>query len=164
MVCIGGKMFLLTEENKNQPVCAHSPHFKWGEILQNYMTVKGYEKKNFNVIEDPEVMYNAVVGAMMLEEYRAILGHQISGNSGHRPELYNDVVLPENGYNSDRLSDHKYKDSFAFDSDVPPTYENIQKWEYVCDQWGVSPSLGLYPWGMHLGWRRNQPPRQWDYR
>jgi hypothetical protein len=148
--------------NLNDPVSPMSPHFRWGEILQNNLTAKGYEGRDFNVIIDPGVMYYAVIGSIMLEEYRWELGHQISGESGHRPEIYNDVVLIDNGYAASRTSDHKYIDSFAFDSDVPATQDNITKWKNKCIKYGFSWSLGLYSWGMHLGFRVNQENRIWN--
>ena len=148
----------------NDPVCPMSPHFKWGEILQNNLIAKGYEDRDFNIIIDPGVMYYAVVGATMLEEYRNELGHQISGQSGHRPELYNDVVLPDNNYNSTRTSDHKYISSFAFDSDVRVTNLNIKLWKIICIKYGFNWSIGLYDWGMHLGFRVNNINRMWDNR
>jgi hypothetical protein len=157
-------MFILTDKNKNEPVCAKSPHFRWSEILQNEGMVKGYEHKNFNCIDDVEIMYNAVIGAMMLEDYRKRLGRPINGQSGHRPELYNDVVMIENGYKASKTSDHKYINSFAFDSDVPATTQNVDLWKSVCDDWGVNWSIGRYSWGLHLGYRRNQPARMWDNR
>ena len=139
-------------------------HFRWDEILQNNLNANGYEGYDFNYIDDPNIIYEVRFGCEMLEEYRDELGHQISGQSGHRPELYNDVVLPENKYASSRTSDHKYKRSFAFDSDVPATNVNIQKWKDICNKRRVHWSIGLYSWGLHLGYRRHTGTRLWDNR
>ncbi len=132
--------------------------------MQNNLIAKGYEGRNFNIIENPEIMYYAIIGSIMLEEYRTELGYPINGESGHRPEIYNDVILIDHGYKSTRTSDHKYINSFAFDSDVKVTNINISKWKNICIKYGFNWSIGLYTWGMHLGFRVGKDNRMWDNR
>lgn len=152
----------------NELIDAYGTHitdnFRWNEILQNNLTSQGYDDYDFNVVDDVEVMYEILFGCMLLEEYRSELGHQISGQSGYRPDLYNDVVLPDNGYASSRTSDHKFKKSFAFDSDVLVTKDNINRWKNICSRHNVYWSIGLYSWGIHLGYRRHTGTRLWDNR
>jgi hypothetical protein len=158
-------MFKLKDlANKHTPVLPCTPNVYWDEMLQNNMMVKGYEDKDFNVVETAEVMYNIIQHALMIQEFRDWRG-STENNSGYRPELYNDVVLIEKGYSSTKDSDHKFINSGAWDcTNVPATIENQNKWIEICEKWKVNHSIGWYSWGMHLGWRRFKPNRIWDWR
>jgi len=139
-------------------------HFYWDEYLQNNLDLKGYEDYDFNVIETAEIMYNIVLHALMMEEFRTKIGRGINAASGYRPDIYNDVVLIKLGYKSTKTSDHKCNNSCALDTDAPVTSTNISVWKNICYKYGVSYSIGLYSWGLHLGYRRNKEPRLWDWR
>lgn len=158
-------MFKLSDlKNAHIPVLPSTPNFYLDEYLQNNGMVDGYEDKDFNAVEEAEIMYYICVHATLMQEYRNWYGKSIEGESGHRPELYNDVVMIENGYATARDSDHKYKKSGAFDSDVPATTVNIKKWKEICLKHGYNWSLGYYHWGMHLGFRVDKQNREWDRR
>lgn len=151
-------------KNAHTPVLPSTPHFFWDEVLQNNMTVKGYEEKDFNVIMDPGIMRNIIMHAIMLEEFRGEYKKPMTINSWYRPELYNDVVLIAHKYKSTKTSDHKCINSCATDTNVPVSTQNMDIWSKICRKYGVSPSIGLYKWGLHLGWRRNKVARKWDWR
>jgi len=138
-------------------------HFYFDEYLQNNLTLTGYDY-DFNVIETPHVMYEIVFHALMMEEYRTDINRSIGVNSGYRPPMYNDVILIKKGYKSTTTSDHKCIESCALDTNVPVTPTNISKWKALCTRKGVAYSIGLYSWGLHLGYRRNKEPRLWDWR
>ena len=138
-------------------------HFYFDEYLQNNLTLTGYDY-DFNVIETPQVMYEIVFHALMMEEYRTDINRSIGVNSGYRPPMYNDVILIKKGYKSTTTSDHKCIKSCALDTNVPVTTTNINKWKALCTKKGVAYSIGLYGWGLHLGYRRNKEPRLWDWR
>lgn len=158
-------MITLQELEKiSKTVLPTTPNWKWREYLQNNLTCKGYEGRNFNIVETEHILYMIQLHATMMQEYRNWYGRSINPESGHRPELYNDVVLIENGYKSTKTSDHKCKNSCALDTDVPVTTRNINKWKEICNKHGVSWSIGLYDWGMHLGFRIDKPNRAWDWR
>jgi len=154
----------IKEFNVLTPISPATPNFYWQEVLQNNLKAKGYEKYNFNVIMDLKVLYNILLQAQMIQEFREWYNRPIEIESWYRPDLYNDVVLPENGYASTRTSDHKCKESSACDTNAKATDKNIWKWKQICDKYGVSWSIGRYSWGLHLGWRRNQPNRMWWYK
>lgn len=157
-------MILTDLKNQHSPVLPCTPNIYWDEMLQNNMTIEGYEDKDFNVVDEPAVMYCICKQALMMQEFRNHHGSVIN-SSGYRPELYNDVVLIEHGYKSEKDSDHKYNNSGAWDcTNVKPSDWNIKKWQEICNNYGVSWSIGLYSWGTHLGWRKNKPVRMWDNR
>lgn len=135
-------------------------HFYWDEYLQNNLTVKGIVD-DFNVINTPQIMYEVIFHALMMEEYRTRIMRSINAESGHRPEIYNDIILPAKGYKSSKTSDHKCKGSCALDTNVPVTSRHIEIWKEICIERGVSWSIGKYSWGLHLGYRRNKTNRMW---
>ena len=159
-----GDVFTLSDlKDKHTPILP-GLHFYWDEYLQNNLKLKGYEKYDFNTVESPHIMYEIVFHALMMEEFRSQLKRGISATSGHRPDIYNDVILIQKGYKSTKTSDHKFNNSAALDTNVPVSTTNISRWKAICKKYGVSYSIGLYKWGMHLGYRRNQKPRMWDWR
>lgn len=158
-------MFKLSDlKNAHIPILPCTPNFYWDEYLQNNLMVKGYEDKDFNTVEEAEIMYCICVHACCIQEFRNWYGKSIEGESGHRPELYNDVVLIELGYGSTKTSDHKFNKAGAFDTDVPATTKNANKWKEICVRNGLAWSIGLYNWGMHLGFRIDKQNRLWDNR
>lgn len=155
-------MFELKYIKANTPVIPQTPHFTWGEVLQN--NLNGYENKDFNVIIEAGVMRNVIIHALMLEEFRLKINKSVPVNSWYRPDLYNDVVLDEHGYKSTKTSDHKCYNSSATDVPLQPTTKIINIWKEICDNHNVSWSIGMYNWGTHLGWRRGKDTRLWDWR
>lgn len=145
------------------PVLPNTPNVRWDEMLQNNQMVEGYEDKNFNEVIDVEVIYYICVFACMMQEFRDWHG-SVDTDSGYRPELYNDVVLIENGYKSTKTSDHKFNKSGAWDCHISVSNANINKWKEICTKYGVSYSIGKYSWGLHLGFRVEEEPRLWDWR
>jgi hypothetical protein len=135
-------------------------HFYFDEYLQNNLKLKGYED-DFNIIETPSIMYEIIFHALMMEEYRNRIMRSVNVESGHRPELYNDVVLPAHKYTSSKTSDHKFDKSAALDTNVPATPKHIEIWKEVCRDNDVSWSIGKYSWGLHLGYRRDKNNRMW---
>lgn len=159
-------MFVLAElENKHIPVLPTTPNFYMDEYLQNNLTIPGYEDKDFNVVEDPEVMLMICIHATISQSFRNKYGKSVNATSGYRPELYNDVVLIEHGYSSEKDSDHKFIKSGALDTDVPATDQNISLWKAAVQEarhifdLDINHSVSLYNWGMHLGFRIGKPAR-----
>ncbi len=157
-------MFKLKDlKNAHTPVIPQTPHFFWDEVLQNNLRVNGVVG-DFNVIEDTKVMRNIIQHALMLEEYREKIKRGINITSWYRPAKYNDIVLIRLGYRSSRTSDHKCINACATDTNVPVANFHIEAWKRICRKYKVSYSIGLYKWGLHLGWRRDVKTRIWDWR
>ena len=151
-------------EVKGKSVLPNTPNFLFDEVLQNNLMVKGYEGYDFNCIDDMDILNNVYLHAIMLQEFRDWRGKGVGIESWYRPELYNDVVLIEHKYKSTKTSDHKCIKACATDTNVPVSSVNINKWKEICNKHGVNWSIGLYSWGLHLGWRREQANRLWDWR
>lgn len=152
-------------KDPHTPILPNTPHFFWDEMLQNNSTARGYKGRDFNVIEDPGVMKNIIQHALMLEDYRHRIGDKsMVITSGYRPEIYNDVILPANGWDSSPLSDHKCTNSCATDVKLSPTQFHINTWIEVCLDWHVHYNIGLYSNRMHLGWRRDRSNNIYDRR
>jgi hypothetical protein len=157
------KLFNL--ENMHTPVIPSTPHFFWDEVLQNDGSIPAFKDRDFNIVEDPGVMRNIIQHALMMEEYRELIGGApISINSWYRPEIYNSVVLKENGYDSSYISDHLCTNSCATDVEVAVTTDHKEKWKQVCLNWRVHYNIVMYSWGMHLGWRTDRDSNVLDRR
>lgn len=104
---------------------------------------------------------NIILLASMLMVMRYRLGVPISVESWFRNAYYNNVILPSRGYKSSTTSDHL--EGRAADTNVKATTKNIELWKQICKEHGVYWSIGLYSWGLHLGFRYDKN-NQWDYR
>jgi len=149
-------------KNPHTPVIPQTPNFYWDEVLQNNLE-SSKVSGDFNYIDHPGIMRNVIIQALMLQELREWYKKPIQINSWYRPREYNDIVLPDNGYHSSPTSDHLHINSSAVDAEIH--YNDIervaQKWKKICNKYDVSWSIGVYDWGLHLGWRRNKDNRIW---
>lgn len=127
-------------------------NFTWEEVLN---------EKDTDWVEYLNFIHYIVLLASMLQEYRGLLARSISIESWFRSTWYNDINLPSRGYASSKTSDHKQ--GRAADTNVTVSNHNIELWKQVCRRHGVFWSIGLYNWGMHLGFRFDKN-KQWDYR
>jgi len=151
-------------KNKHTPVIPMTPNFYWDEVLQNNLKSEKTNIHDFNFVDNPGIMRNIIIQATMMQELRNFAGYPININSWYRPKIYNDIVLPDNGYHSSPTSDHLGFNSMA--CDVALENQNkfdvlIEKWKNLCMKYDVGWSIGVYDWGLHLGWRRHKGPRAW---
>lgn len=144
------------------------PDFPIGSILPNYnftweeVLGVGGDAINYITYEEfSKYRDNALLLGIMLQEFRDWYGKPIHIESWLRSEYYNNVVLPDKGYNSSRISDHL--EARAADTSVPVTSGNINKWKEICSKHKVYWSYGLYNNWMHLGFRFDKN-NSWDYR
>jgi hypothetical protein len=131
-----------------------------GKITDNFNWYECYNSNaNGYKYFDLQFYDNVLQLSKMLEELREYTGEPINVHSWYRPVYYNDVVMPRKGYHTSTRSDHKL--ASAIDTSINPTVGVINKWKSICNRYEVSYSIGVYDWGMHLGFRNDLGNRQW---
>ena len=139
-------------------------YFKMSEFLQE--NDSRYQELDLSKID----IYEFLNFIEMLDELREWLNDPLHVNSGNRPEYYNDVVLPQKGYKSSKVSRHKWrKGNIAVDLRLPKRFfnengkpttkarkqqflNNIKdKWIELCKKYGFSGAgFGKYNTFFHV--------------
>lgn len=102
-----------------------------------------------NQIEKCEITKEAVLHAIMLEEFRRWLGRPMTVHAWYRTKEYNKDVGGVS--NSSHLRGCATDWHTNVDIDTTKFKKYAKKWKAICKAYGVVGEAGLYTWGVHFG-------------